>query len=444
SFDVALEVDPFIGKPRIEAVRAGRHRLYFGSEIGHVDLRSSLAEREGAFDDVLELTDVAGPRVRHQAPHGFLRHRHRSRRRLLGADLLQEMLDEERDVLAAFAQRRELHGDDVQPVIEVLAERVLRDHLREIRVRGADDPDVDLHGVRVADALELALLQYAQQLRLQRGTHRRDLVEEECAFVRLLEASLPGADRAGEGAAHVTEELGFEQRFGNGAAVERDEAIRAPRTAVVNRARRQLFAGPGLARNQNRARRARDGLEQVKQVPHRVAASDETVDAVALFELGSQIGVLRAKAPLFERGVQHVQQRVELKRLGDEVGGALFDRVDGVLYRAEAGDDDRDDVRVALERGVQDGAAVDAGQAEVGDDDIEREVGEPREGLFAAGGLFDDEAVVGEAFADSFPKCRLVVDEEQMFRVFRHLLARRYFDTRQRAGQRRSGARYYR
>ena len=76
-----------------------------------------------------------------------------------------------------------------------------------------DDADVDLDRVRVADALELALLQHAQQLRLQRGAHRPDFVEEQRALVRLLEPALPGRDRAGERAAHVAEQLRLEQRL---------------------------------------------------------------------------------------------------------------------------------------------------------------------------------------------------------------------------------------
>ena len=77
-----------------------------------------------------------------------------------------------------------------------------------------------LIGVRVADALELALLQHAQQLRLQRRAHRPDLVEEQRAPVRLLEPALAGADGAGERAAHVAEQLRLEQRLGNRAAVD--------------------------------------------------------------------------------------------------------------------------------------------------------------------------------------------------------------------------------
>ena len=166
------------------------------------------------------------------------------------------MLHQQRDVLAALAQRRQLHGNDVQPVEEILAERAVGDHPREVGMRRGDDAHVDLDRVRVADALELALLQHAQQLRLQRRAHRPDFVEEQRALVRLLEASLARADRAGEGAAHVAEELGLEQRLGNRAAVDRDEAVRAARAGVVDRARGELLAGAGFAGDQHRARRS--------------------------------------------------------------------------------------------------------------------------------------------------------------------------------------------
>src|SRR4051794_9486186 len=93
-----------------------------------------------------------------------------------------------------------------------------------------DHADVDLDRVRVADALELPLLEHAQQLRLERRAHGPDFVEEQGALVRLLEAALPCRDRTGERAAYVAEQLGFEQRLGNGAAIDCDEAIGTTRT----------------------------------------------------------------------------------------------------------------------------------------------------------------------------------------------------------------------
>ena len=96
-----------------------------------------------------------------------------------------------------------------------------------------------------------------------------------------------------------------------------------------------------------------------------------------------QVGVLALQAPLLERGVEDVHQLVELKRLGDEIGDAQLGHVDGVLHRAVAGDDDRDDAGIARERGFDDFAPVDAGQAQVGDDDVEGKTVERLEGGLA-------------------------------------------------------------
>ncbi len=78
-----------------------------------------------------------------------------------------------------------------------------------------------------------------------------------------------------------------------------------------------------------------------------------------------------------------MQQLLELKRLGDEALGAEPRDFDGLPHRAEAGDDDRDDVGIAGEGLVEDLAAVDARQPQVRDEDVEREVVEPRERLLA-------------------------------------------------------------
>ena len=84
----------------------------------------------------------------------------------------------------------------------------------KIAVGGGDDPYVDLDRPAAADALELAFLQDAQEFGLERPRNVADLVEEEGAPVRLLEAPLARFDRAGEGAAFVAEEFRLEQRFG--------------------------------------------------------------------------------------------------------------------------------------------------------------------------------------------------------------------------------------
>jgi len=66
----------------------------------------------------------------------------RTLRLFSSAYFLQEVCDEQRDVFAAAAQRRKLDGDDVEAVVEILAESLLRHQLVQIGIRRGDDPAV--------------------------------------------------------------------------------------------------------------------------------------------------------------------------------------------------------------------------------------------------------------------------------------------------------------
>ena len=69
--------------------------------------------------------------------------------------------------------------DDVEPVVQVLAEPAGVDLVEQVAVGRRDDPRVDLDGPGVADPLELPLLQDPQQLDLELGRGAVDLVEED-------------------------------------------------------------------------------------------------------------------------------------------------------------------------------------------------------------------------------------------------------------------------
>src|SRR5207248_285856 len=113
-------------------------------------------------------------------------------------------------------------------------------------VRRGDHPHVDARRLLVAHALELALLEHAQELGLELDRDLADLVEEERPAVRELEAAEPILDRPGEGALHVAEELALEELPRNRAAIHLDERSVAPRAPVVDRACDELLARAGL------------------------------------------------------------------------------------------------------------------------------------------------------------------------------------------------------
>jgi hypothetical protein len=94
-------------------------------------------------------------------------------RRVFTARELQEMLDEQRDVLDALPQRRQSDWEHAEPEVEVLAQRFVGNRLARIAVRGGDQARVDALFLLAADGQDHALLQNAQEMRLQLDRHLR-------------------------------------------------------------------------------------------------------------------------------------------------------------------------------------------------------------------------------------------------------------------------------
>src|SRR5438046_2339733 len=99
------------GRGRRTAEDLFRQRLRRDHAVG--------GEQHRALDHVRELADVAGPRVLQQAPQGILRE---AGRRLAGLLTVfpEEMLEQNRDVVAPLAERREGDRDHGQAVVEIL------------------------------------------------------------------------------------------------------------------------------------------------------------------------------------------------------------------------------------------------------------------------------------------------------------------------------------
>ena len=74
-----------------------------------------------------------------------------------------------------------------------------------------------------------------------------NFVEKERAAVGGFEIADLVADGAGEGAAAIAEEFGFDQGVGDGAAIDGDEGLVARDAVVVDRPGEQFFAGAGFA-----------------------------------------------------------------------------------------------------------------------------------------------------------------------------------------------------
>ena len=185
-----------------------------------------VGERDHAADFVLELADVAGPAGTSSrcsivssasADAAFPE--------FVGGPR-DEVVHERRDLVAAFAQRRNAQPDDIQAVEQIFAEPTVVDRCLEVGVGRGDDADVDGQRRGLAERGDLARFEEAEQLGLQIEAQLADFVEEEGAAAGGADEARVVAVGAGERAAAMAEELAFEQIARDGGAVEGDERLR--------------------------------------------------------------------------------------------------------------------------------------------------------------------------------------------------------------------------
>ena len=169
-------------------------RSWPGRQVGRVMAVRSGGEDNAALDGVFQLADVAGPLVVHQQAERFGGELAGLEAVFFGVEL-EEMRGEQRDILLAVAQRRQVERDDVEAVEEVFAEAALFDGLLQVDVGGGDDADVDLDFVGAAEMHEAAVLQHAQDLGLHIHAHGADFVEEQRAADRRLRRGLSSRRR---------------------------------------------------------------------------------------------------------------------------------------------------------------------------------------------------------------------------------------------------------
>src|SRR5262249_19486577 len=140
--------------------------------------RTVLGQDDGALDHVAQFADVSRPVVGRELLEALVRE-HDLRAVEPARREVQEMRRQQPDVLQATAQRRQLDWKDRQSVVQVTAEPAGLALLLEIVIRCGDDAHVQLSYVVFPDALDLLVLQHAQQLALKLEGDLTDLVEED-------------------------------------------------------------------------------------------------------------------------------------------------------------------------------------------------------------------------------------------------------------------------
>ena len=245
-----------------------------GSTGRRFEAGSASLKDDRALDVVAQLADVARPVVARQLGEDAGREELALVLRR-DAEGSQEAADEGREVFDALAERRYVHGHHGEPEVEVLPEAPAVHFPMEVAVGGGDDAHVDLSRPRLAHPPDGARLDGPQELRLELERQLADLVEEHGPAVGRFEGADALAIRAREGAAYVPEELALDEVRRDRAAIDDDERLVGPRTALEDLRRDDLLAGATFALDEDVDVARRDLLEKREELPHGNAGPGE-------------------------------------------------------------------------------------------------------------------------------------------------------------------------
>ncbi len=222
---------------------------------------------------------------------------------------------------------------------------------------GRDHADIDLNRRGAADAIELAVLQYAQQAGLQVRRHVADFIQKQRAAVGLLEAALALGSSAGKRAALVAEELGLQQILGDGCGVDGDEGFLRTRRGLVQRAGDQLLTGTRFTSDQHRDVAGGQATDSAEHLLHcRGFANDGGGRRVLrLGKCGARAGSAAHQAG----------SGIQIEGLGQVLKSPALVAGDcGVQVRV-GGHDDHRQLRPARAHAVEQRKAIDAGHSDV-------------------------------------------------------------------------------
>src|SRR5260221_4489491 len=176
--------------------------------------------------------------------------------------------------VAAITEPRQRHLQGIEAIEQVGAEAPLGNGLVEVSVRSGDQEDIDL-GSDAPNRAHGPVVKETQKAGLQRDGHVADLVKEQRAAVSLLdESDCAAAPRAGERAISIAEELGLDQAFGKGSAIDGDEGADPP-AGGMGVAGELFLARTGLTADEDRHLACCCSLDLTDNGPHRRIAGDE-------------------------------------------------------------------------------------------------------------------------------------------------------------------------
>ncbi len=246
----------------------------------------------------------------------------RGRQVVLFGVALEKARRQQRNIFPPGTQRRQIDGDDVEPVVQIFAKLAFAHGLPQIDVGGRQDAHVHLDLVHPAQVHEAPVLQHAQDLGLRIHSHGADLVQEQGAEVGHLKKALLGGNSGSERTLDVAKEGRFEQIAGHGARIDGHKGFVPARGIGMERFRDQFLAGSAFALDQDGGAGGSYLRHQVEDAQHRLAFADDIFKVVALLECPLELDILFFRAMPGHRGADIGQKLFVIPGLLDEVLGA--------------------------------------------------------------------------------------------------------------------------
>ena len=271
-----------------------------------------------------------------------------------------EVLDEERHVVAAVTERRKVDREDAEAVVQVAPEGAGLDHAGEIAVGGGDQPHVDPPRYTRAERPHFAILNDAEELCLQRERQVLHLVEEERAAVGEVQRARSLLERTREGTARMAEELALRERLGHRRTVHRHEGARGTPAESVHGTRDDFLAGAGLPLEQQMRFRVRGRPHERADLVHRATPADQGGESVSTRGRRGErpgSGGRRPRARQTGDGLDGAVDSLAVAQ-HDVVRGTGLHRLDGGVGCVPRAHDDDGDVGTARTQHAEDAGVV--------------------------------------------------------------------------------------
>src|SRR5215472_5821616 len=326
---------------------------------------------------------------------------------------LEEMLHEQGNILGAIVEARNADFDGVETKEKVLAEAAGQHFGAQVAVGSGNQANIDFFDFGRAHALNFAVLNDAQQLGLHLQRSLADFVEKYGAAAGVFEQAGAGVGGASERAAHVAEELAFEQRIDQRGAIADGEALFGHRAQLMKGARHEFLARAGGAADEHVGEVPGYLAGEIEDIQHGRALADDALKLRVEKELFFEAAHLRA---LREDGGQVVESLLkppEVDRLGEEVVGAALDGVDGGLNGIKAGDQNHIDARIKLQCLLQEGEPIHGGHFQVAENHPASAGADLLQGFLRVSGSHNGETGFFEAFCDEIDLVAIIIENAE-------------------------------